>query len=143
MSIEKNDNTLYIFYEEKRDRYKCVIKGKYIASSVDFDVVVEARDKYLSKNNIQLVPVGISLHPNGIWMYRRSYEYVRYEIYTSANKEKVLKAKEIFDGRIQSKEISLSKVQEITNNGDEPDRRTVRGVPKNSVAIWGNNFLHL
>ena len=132
-----------MFYEEKRDRYKCIIKGKYIASSKDFNAVVEARDAYLSSNNIELGPVGVSLHPNGVWIYRRSYNYIRYEIYSSTDKEKVLKAKEVFDGRIQSQEISLSKVQEITNNGDEPDRRTVRGVPKDSVAIWGDKLLHL
>lgn len=143
MSIEKNDELLYVFYEEKRDRYKCIVKGKYVGSSQDLSIVIKKRNEYLADNNIMLLPVGVQQHPNGIWIYRRSFDSIRYEIYTSAKKEKVLKAKEIFDERIQSKKTSVSQVQEITDNGDEPDRRTVRGVPKDSVEIWGDNFLHL
>lgn len=134
---------LHIFYEQKRDRYKCVIRGKFIGSSLDYDKVVGMRDDYLKENGLTLAPIGVSKHPGGHFIYRRNFNGVRYEIYTSMNEEEVLRAKEIFDGRIQSKEISIPQIESITDNGDEPDRRKVRGIAKDSAEIWGDNLVFI
>lgn len=143
MSLGSDDKLKYVFYEEARDRYRCIVKGKYIKSALELDDVIDARDEYLEKNGIDLTEVGVSKHPLGHWIYRRTIDGVRYEIYTSKDKETVLRAKGIFDERIQSKKISIPQIQSITDNGDEPDRRKVRGIAKDDAAIWGDNFVFI
>ena len=143
MSIEKDDDLMYIFYEEKRDRYRCLVKGKYVKSSVDLSEVIFARDEYLKKNNISLRDVGVTQHKLGHWVYRRTLGGVRYEVFTSKDKEKVLKAKEIFDAKIKSGEISISEIESYTRKRHEPDGRTVRGIAKDDERIWGDSGLLL
>jgi len=133
----------HIFYEEKRERFKCVIGGVFLGSSKDYEVVRDIRDNYLEENGLTLPNVGITKHPGGFWIYRRNFNGVRYEIYTNVDKLEVLRAKEIFDERFSHGEISISQIEDITDNGDEPDRRKVRGVPKDSAEVWGDNLVYI
>jgi hypothetical protein len=141
--IEKDDDLKFIFYEEERDRYRCIVKGKYVKSSTDLQEVIDARDDFLKKSGIDMTEIGVSRHPYGHFIYRRNLGGVRYEIFKSKDKEEVLKAKEIFDGRFRKGEISIPQIESYTRNGDEPDRRTVRGIAKDDERIWGDPGLFI
>ena len=141
MSLEKDDDMMFIFYEEDRDRFRCIVKKKYVKSSVNLQDVVDARDKYLAKQGIDLKEVGVNQHKFGHWTYRRMIDGVRFEVFSSKEKTEVLKAKEIFDGRFRSGKISLSKIEDCSRNGHEQNRSKLRIIPKNNETIWGDSEL--
>ena len=132
---------MFIFYEEGRDRFRCIVKGKYVKSSTELDEVVEARDKYLAEQGIDLKEVGVNQHKFGHWTYRRMIEGVRFEVFSSKEKAEVLKAKEIFDGRFREGKISLSQIEDYSRNGHEQNRRKLRIIPRDSEEIWGDTEL--
>lgn len=128
----------FIFYEEQRDRFRCVINRKYVASSKDLATVIEKRNKYIADNQIDLTMTGITQRKNGCWIYRKTLGGVRYEVFVSTDLEKVIKAKQVFNERIQSEEISVSKIEKHTRKRNEQDRRTVRYIAQDDETIWGH-----